>query len=133
MNLEDLEAKIQNPVCIKIGKENVILADENRIEEHPLVPGAMFSGEHYGFIIISDYNGKQTEYSYPTQCRIAAIDLKGKVLRVFEDEKELPWVFTYDAKLKEQASCDQYIKEACKYIEDIYCGEEDICTLQKKK
>ena len=103
----NLEVKMQNPICIKLGKNsNVILADENRKEEYPLVPGAMFGGEHYGFIIISDCNGKQRECFYPTQCRIEAIGIEGDVLKIFEEGKDYSWVFTYDGKLKSQASYD---------------------------
>ena len=82
----NLEAKMQDPICIKIGKDsNVILADKENKEEHPLVPGAMFGGEHFGFIIISDNNGKQRECFYPTQCRIEAIGIEGGVLKIFEE------------------------------------------------
>ena len=90
-----LEAKIQNPICIKLGKNsNVILADEDCKEEYPLIPGALVGGEHYGFIIISDCNGKQRESFYPTQCRIEAIGIEGGVLKVFEEGKKFSWQFT---------------------------------------
>ena len=96
-----LEARMQNPICIKLGKDsNVILADENCKEEHSLVPGALFGGAHYGFIIISDCNGKQRECFYPTQCRIEAIGIEGGVLKIFEEGKRLSWRFTKTGNLE---------------------------------
>ena len=56
----DIEPKIENPVCIRFGDtENVILADEINKQSTPLVPGVMFVGNHYGFVLITDINGKQ--------------------------------------------------------------------------
>lgn len=97
----DIEAKIQDPICIKIGTEsNVILKDEKCMKEHPLVPGAMFGGEHYGIIIISDNNGKQKESFYPTQCRIEAIGIDNEILRVFEEGKKTCWKFNKMGQLE---------------------------------
>lgn len=137
----NLEAKMQDPICIKIGKDsNVILADEENKEEHPLVPGAMFGGEHFGFIIISDNNGKQRECFYPTQCRIETIGIEGHCyndLKVFENGKYYPWVFTFDGKFKKLASYNQYSKRDKKFVEEVYdlneSKDQDIFTLQKKK
>ena len=137
----NLEAKMQDSICIKIGKDsNVILEDEENKEEHPLVPGAMFGGEHFGFIIISDNNGKQRECFYPTQNRIEAIGIEGHCyndLKVFENGKYHPWVFTFDGKFKKQASYNQYSKRDKKFVEEVYdlneSKDQDIFTLQKKK
>ena len=97
----NLEAKMQNPICIKLGKDsNIMLADENCKEEHPLVPGVMFGGEHYGFIIISESNGKQKECFYPTQCKIEAIGIEGGVLKIFEEGKKMSWRFTKTGNLE---------------------------------
>ena len=72
----DIEAKIENPVCIRLGDtENVILADEVNKQSNPLVPGVMFGGSHYGFGLITDINGKQKEKVYPTQCRIDEVGI----------------------------------------------------------
>ena len=90
-----LEAKISDPVCIRLGKDsNFIMADENNKEAHPLVPGAMFGGEHYGFVLIVDYNGKQREIVYPTQCRIDAVGIEGGHLKLFEEGKKFAWRFS---------------------------------------
>lgn len=63
----DIEAKIENPVCIRLGDtDNVILADEVNKQNNPLVPGVMFDGNHYGFVLITDVNRRQKEVYYPT-------------------------------------------------------------------
>ena len=86
----NLEEKIQNPICIKIGKDsNVILADEECKEEYPLIPGAMFGGEHFGFTIINDSNREQRECFYPTQCRIEAIGIESGILKIVEEVYDL--------------------------------------------
>ena len=67
----NLKEKLQNSICIKIGKDlNGILADEECKEEQV----AMFGGEYFGFIIMSDNNGMQKECFYPAHCRIEAIE-----------------------------------------------------------
>lgn len=103
----NLESKMQNPICIKIGKDsNVILVDEENKKEHPLVPGVMFGGEHFGFVIISDNNRNQREYFYPTQCKIEAIGIEDGVLKIFEEGKKLSWRFNKKGKLEYSAFGD---------------------------
>lgn len=125
----NLEAKMQDPICIKIGKDsNVILADKENKEEHPLVPGAMFGGEHFGFIIISDNNGKQRECFYPTQCRIEAIGIEGGVLKIFEEGKKLSWRFNKTGKLEYSAFgdfTDEFRRKFDTIVEnyDMFMGE----------
>lgn len=73
----DIELKIKNPVCIIFGDtENVILADEENKQNIPLIPGVMFGGNHYGFVLIININGKQRETIYPTQCKIDAFGIE---------------------------------------------------------
>ncbi len=97
----NFEAKMQNPICIKLGKNsNVILADENCKKEYSLVPGVMFGKEHYGFIIISDYNREQREYFYPTQCKIEAVGMEGGIVKIFEEGKKSSWRFTKTGNLE---------------------------------
>lgn len=88
-----LEAKILDPVYIRLGKKtNIAIIGEDG-EKFPLNPGVVLSGNHYGFVIIVDHNGKQKEYVYPTQCNIGGIGFEGKNLKIFEDGKVLPWIF----------------------------------------
>lgn len=106
-----LEAKISDPICIRLGKEtNLIMGDEINKEAVPLKPGAMFGGEHYGFVLIVDYNGKQKEYVYPTQCRIDAVGISGSRLKVFEDGKKFSWIFDSDGKM-EHSAFDEFTDE----------------------
>lgn len=96
-----IEAKIQDPISIKLSKDSkVILGDKFSDKDYPLVPGAMINGSHYGFILIVDYNGKQTEYVYPTQCKIDAIGMENGFLKVFENGKKLSWLFDKVGVLK---------------------------------
>lgn len=89
-----IEAKFENPICIKLGKNsNIILADKDCEEDYPLSPGVMFGKEHYGFILITDVNGRQREEIYPTQCKIQAIGIEGNVLKIFEAGKKFSWTF----------------------------------------
>lgn len=97
----DIEPKIENPVCIRFGDtENVILADEINKQSTPLVPGVMFVGNHYGFVLITDINGKQKEMVYPTQCRIVAVAFEGGTLKIFEEGKKTFWRFSNSGKLE---------------------------------
>ena len=97
----NIESKIENPICIRIGTtENVILSKDGNEPNVPLNPGAMFDGDHYGFVLITDANGKQKERVYPTQCSINAVDIKSGVLRVFEVGKELPWTLNRSGKVE---------------------------------
>ena len=93
--------KIEKPISIRLGaNHNIIMKDEDSKKEIPLTPGAIISGEHYGFILIVDHNGKQREVVYSTQCRIEAIEMRDGVLRIFEEGKKLPWNFTKHGKLE---------------------------------
>ena len=97
----NIESKIENPICIRIGTtENVILSKDGNEPNVPLNPGAMFDGDHYGFVLITDANGKQKERVYPTQSSINAVDIKNGFLRVFEVGKELPWTFNRSGKVE---------------------------------
>ena len=107
----NLEAKIVDPICIKLGKDsNIIISDENNKEDHHLVPRAMFEGEHYGFVLIIDYNGKQREIIYPTQCKILAVGIEGETLKVFEEGKKFSWRFDKSGKL-EHSTYDEFTDE----------------------
>lgn len=106
-----LEAKISDPVCIRLGRDsNIIMADEKNKEVHPLIPGAIFGGEHYGFVLIVDHNGKQREIVHPTQCRIDAAGIEGGHLKIFEEGKKNAWIFDKTGKL-EHSAFDEFTDE----------------------
>jgi len=99
-----LEAKISNPIRIRMGKNSdFIMTDENDKKTYPLVPGAIFSGEHYGFVLIVDYNGRQREIVYPTQCKIEAAGIENGYLKFFEESKKNAWIFDRTGKLEHSA------------------------------
>ncbi len=97
-----IEGKRKNPINIRLGKNNnnIIIEDESKYEEIPLIPGAMINGEHYGFILITEHNGKQKETNYLTQCKIQAIGMENGILNIFEEGKRLPWSFDKNGNLK---------------------------------
>ena len=107
----DIESKIKNPICIRLGyNENIILADEKNEQNNSLVPGAIFSDDHYGFVLIIDANGSQKEVVYPTQCRIDAVGIEYGVLKVFEEGKKTSWRFSKSGKL-EHSTFDEFTDE----------------------
>lgn len=96
----DITAKILNPIYIRCGTvENVVIVTTPTIQKYPLVPGTMIGGEHYGFVLITDTNGKQKESLYPTKTRISGVDFFGGSLRIFEEKNEIPWKFSKDGKI----------------------------------
>lgn len=120
----DIEAKIEDLVCIRLGDiDNVILADEVNKQNNPLVPGVMFDGNHYGFVLITDVNRRQKEVYYPTQNRIDVIGIEeGEFgdLNIFENEKYHPWFFFYDGKFKQKASYNPYSRRDKVFVQDVY-------------
>lgn len=106
-----IDGKIEKPISIRLGKEyTIILEDEDGQEKIPLVPGLMLGGEHYGFVLISEHNGKQTETIYSTQCTIQAVGIKDGILKIFEEGKKLPWSFSKTGKL-EHSTFDDFTDE----------------------
>lgn len=90
----ELDAIIKKPICIRLGKNlNIIIENESGMKEFPLTPGVMFSGEHFGFILITDSNGVQRETIYPTQKSIQGIGMENDVLVIFEEGREKSWKF----------------------------------------
>lgn len=95
----NLEAKVLNPIIIRLGKNSNTVIFKNG-ETLPLVPGVMFKDEHYGFVLITDCNGKQRENMYPTQCKIHAVGMENQSLKIFEDGKKFPWIFGQSGNLE---------------------------------
>lgn len=96
----NIEGNIEDPIVIRLGKNtNTIMPDKVNKEECPLKPGAIIGGKHYGFVLIIDYNGRQKEIVYPTQCRISAAGMQDKILYIFEEKKRIPWKFNESGNL----------------------------------
>lgn len=92
-----VQERFDNPLCIRIGYcENVVLSDTENI---PLSPGILYDSKHYGFVLIIDFNGKQKELVFPTQCSVNAVGYKDSLLKLFENGKKNPWVFDKYGKL----------------------------------
>ena len=135
--------KLENPLKVKISSDpekSMVLHDELIKKDYPLCPGVMLGTVHYGFILIFDTENGKKEVVYPTQNRVDSIGIEGDCyndLKVFENGKYHPWVFTYDGKFKKQASYNQYSRRNKKFVEEVYelneSRDQDIFTLQMKK
>ena len=97
---------------------NIIMADRNNKEVRSLEPGVMFGGEHYGFVLIIDYNGRQKEIVYSTQCKIEGVGIEYGCLKIFEEGKKTTWVFDKSGKLQ-QSAFDEFTDEFRSKIDTI--------------
>ncbi|MDD3453177.1 MAG: hypothetical protein PHN42_02740 [Bacilli bacterium] len=86
-----LEPKILEPIALKLSdKEKVMITSEERLS---LDKGVMFGTVHYGFNLLVDYEGKETEEVYATQCRIIGVQIVNDYLNIYEENKYIPWRF----------------------------------------
>lgn len=86
-----LDKRMQDEITLRLtDTKNVFVSGE---EELPLETGVMFGGEHYGFNIFVDKNGKSDVISHGTQCRIAGVQIVGDNVTILEDNKYIPWRF----------------------------------------
>ena len=114
-----IEPKLDNPICIKLNNEKCyIISGENFENEYCLSQGLVFSKEHHGFVLIVDYNGKQKEYIYPSQCKIIATGIDNSNLKIFEEGKYNPWIFTRKGLFKQKTSYNQYSRKDMEFIEN---------------
>lgn len=109
----DFKPMLKDPINLRMSHHGChMLADENFEKAVPLKPGVVIGSEHYGFTLIVDFEEKQSETTYPTQCRISAVGIENDVLVVFEDDKYIPWrfdkngIFLNEAKFLEQSRRD---------------------------
>ena len=86
-----LEKRMQDAINLHLtDTEDVFVSGEERL---PLETGVMFAGEHYGFNILVNKNGKNDVISHGTQCRIAGVQIVGDNVTILEDNKYIPWRF----------------------------------------
>lgn len=109
-----LEAKIENPITLKLSEEKKVLVLEN--EELSLEMGSMFGDAHYGFNL--EANGKMK--SYATQCRIVGVQFVEGNLRIYEDHKYIPWRFTQDGFLVNRAIFSNLKRNETEYLRKEY-------------
>ena len=97
-----LEKRMQDAINLHLtDAEDVFVSGEERL---PLATGVMFAGEHYGFNILVDKNGKSDVISHGTQCRIAGVQIVGDNVTILEDNKYIPWRFDKNTgELKNEA------------------------------
>lgn len=99
------EEKIDHPLVFRLSHLGcTILGSSDHKEDLPLSVGAMIGGEHYGFILIVDKYDAQSEFTYLTQCRVSAVELKDDELVVYEEHKYVPWKFDINGNFIEAAT-----------------------------
>lgn len=102
-----LEAKILDPITIKLGDDSgILVAKEDGGDDYELLSQALFSKLHFGFILIYDCKGKQKEMVYSTQCGIDGVEITKDEIKIFEEGKKLPWKFDKKGKLKNSTTDD---------------------------
>lgn len=102
MSNKVLEYKMEKPIVIKLGKNyDVILEDSSCDTQYPIARGCVFAEGHYGFIIITNKDGKQEKKEYPTLTSIYGVqlDIDTNLLVVYEDGAYIPWKFKRDGQL----------------------------------
>lgn len=106
MSNQKIEYKMENPIVIKLGKNyDVILEDASCDTQYPIAPGCVVAEGHYGFIIITNKDGKQEKKEYPTLTSIYGVqlDIDTNLLVVYEDGQYVPWKFKRDGELVQRS------------------------------
>lgn len=118
LNESESELLFNNPICLKLSKDNdesVILEYESINTPYPLTPGAVLGGDHYGFIVIADTDYGQTEELFPTENRLAAVEIDDDKLKIYEEGKYHPWLFTKKGLLISKSSYNPYSRKDISY------------------
>ncbi len=108
----NIEAKVKNPIRIRLKKnKSVILKTANWDTDYPLNPGVVLGGEHYGFIVIIDYNNTQKEIVYKTQCKLQMLGIENGKLKVYEEYKKTPWIIDQKTGTSEKSAYNAFTNE----------------------
>ena len=105
---------------------SVIMGDETH-PDYPLTPGAILGSEHYGFKLIIDAGGKQTEETYGTQRPLKAVGFTKDegCLEIHEENKYVSWLFDKKGRVVRKA---QFLKIWCpdvKFVSENYGVNSD--------
>lgn len=98
--------RLENPIIIKLSHLGNVIMPLNGVESETELDttGVMINNnlcEHYGFVIIADYNNRQHEQTYRTDNKIIALQMSDGKLRVYEDNRLHPWLFQKNGKILE--------------------------------
>lgn len=105
---------------------NRLVPSEDFKEEYSLIPGFINGRENYGFTIIANKDGKSYYNHYGTEERIAAAGIEGDFLLIYEDGKTLPWRFSKDGSLVEEAVFDFRFNSDSEYYEKYRLREKSL-------
>lgn len=128
-----LEKRMQDAIDIHLtDTENVYVSGSERLS---LETGVMFGGDHYGFNIFIDKNGKSDVVSHGTQCRIVGVQIVGANITILEDNKYIPWRFDKETgELKNEAVFSFLKKTEQAYLRNNFGveSEEDLVRVNGK-
>lgn len=112
-----VESKRVNPLSISLNsnKQKYLLLGENSvIPDYNLRIGCIIGTKNYGFNIITPNNKK----SYYTQCPITAIEVKNRLLMIYEEGKYIPWKFSLDGNCINAATFLNISRKDVNYLTD---------------
>lgn len=80
--------------------------------------GCVFGDDIYGFIINSNIPGNENKTVYPTHAPIYGLEQRNGTIRVYERDKSIPWLFTNQGFLLEEADYNKsLVNEQKSYCE----------------
>ena len=131
--MDVLELKIKNPIVLLLSNGKDLILGEGKYEDLPLIPGSMFGGENYGFVLIVNKNGIQSEELYPTQCRIISAGIEQGYLRIGEENKYVAWRFDLNGKIVEPSRFLNIWRRDVNFLADLgVVGEENIAEINRR-
>lgn len=104
-NNDDKLGRFANPIVIRLSHlGNVILPLNDFETETDLSNGVLIDNEqkeHYGFVVITDYNNNQSEEVYRTDNKIIGVQTSDGKLKVYEENRRHPWIFMKNGQMIE--------------------------------
>lgn len=106
MGKKEIYGRTENPIVIRLSHLGNVIMPINGFEEEIELDttGVMIDNsvrEHYGFIIMSDHNNRQSERVYRTDNKILDVQISDGKLRVYEENRLHPWLFSKNGKIIE--------------------------------
>ena len=95
-----IEPRIEEPLIVYMTEEKGNCYEiDGELYGHQQV---VFGVDHYGFKLVTTQNGELTERTYPTQCRVTALEFlaAGGVILYEEHKYPVRWQFSKDSTLQ---------------------------------
>lgn len=106
MEKKDIFGRMENPIIIRLSHLGNTILPLNGFEEELNITakGVLINNtirEHFGFVVIADYNNQQHEKNYRTDNKIVALQMSDGKLKVYEENRIHPWLFHKSGKIIE--------------------------------